>query len=56
MRLLSTLGLVTSLVLGSTSLSAEASKPLFYGQSVGVIASDAPAVLEAMDAWRTSKD
>jgi hypothetical protein len=56
MRLLSTLGLVTSLMLGSASLSAEASKPLFYGQSVGVIASDAPAVLEAMDAWRTSKD
>jgi len=56
MRLLSTLGLVTSLMLGSASLSAEAGKPLFYGQSVGVIASDAPAVLEAMDAWRTSKD
>ena len=43
-------------MLGSASLSAEASKPLFYGQSVSVVASDAPAILEAMDAWRTSKD
>lgn len=29
--------------------------PLFYGQSSGIIASDAPAVLAAMDKWRNSK-
>ena len=32
-----------------------ASGPLFYGQSIGIVASDAPAVLAAMDKWRTSK-
>ena len=30
------------------------SGPLFYGQSIGVVASDAPAVLAAMDKWRNS--
>ena len=29
--------------------------PLFYGQSIVVVASDAPAVLAAMDKWRNSK-
>ena len=29
--------------------------PLFYGHSIGIIASDAPAVLAAMDKWRNSK-
>ncbi len=29
--------------------------PLFYGQSIGVVASDAPAVLAAMDKWRNTK-
>ena len=29
--------------------------PLFYGQSIGLVASDAPAVLSAMDKWRNSE-
>ena len=28
--------------------------PLFYGQSIGIVATDAPAVLAAMDKWRNS--
>jgi hypothetical protein len=31
------------------------SGPLFYGQSMGFVASDAPAVLAAMERWRNSK-
>lgn len=30
------------------------SGPLFYGQSIGIVATDAPAVLAAMDKWRNS--
>lgn len=29
--------------------------PLFYGHSIGIIASDAPAFLAAMDKWQNSK-
>ena len=31
------------------------SGPLFYGQSIGFVTSDAPAVLAAMDKWRSTK-
>ena len=31
------------------------SGPLFYGQSFGFVAEDAPAVVAAMDKWRNSK-
>ena len=31
------------------------SGPLFYGQSIGFVASDAPAVLAAMDKWRNTE-
>ena len=30
------------------------SRPLFYGQSIGIVASDAPAVLAAMNKWRST--
>ena len=30
------------------------SGPLFYGQSIGIVTTDAPAVLAAMDKWRNS--
>ena len=30
------------------------SRPLFYGQSIGIVASDAPAVLDAMNKWRST--
>ena len=45
------------LLLFSASTYADdhaSSGPLFYGQSIGVIASDAPAVLAAMNKWRNS--
>ena len=49
---------VLAMLISAATVNADdhsASGPLFYGQSIGIVASDAPVVLAAMDKWRTSK-
>ena len=50
-----TLASLVSLVTAFAQADDHSTGPLFYGQSIGVVASDAPAVLAAMDKWRNSK-
>jgi hypothetical protein len=57
MKNLTTLALVSLISFSAAFAQSDdhSTGPLFYGQSIGVVASDAPAVLAAMDKWRNSK-